>query len=605
MTCLNLIVNVLSTLLLGASNSCAQLLSAPERKDVDKAHTSGTWLDIGVPSVKNLRHISSDKRVLWFFLFATSLPIHMLFNSVVFSEISANDYVALIVTEDFVHGGFWNETDAIAQNDYLWASEQMISDLQLKAQNGTLERLENKECLQAYGISKLESTWSNVLVVTNITLQNTYIAAVSHTANQDDISWVCPNGNPCDVRGLAGNMSTWQLGGFRTDAADDAPTINPTVEYCLATPFPPQCKVKASPPLLLAVIVCNIIKLACLIHVLCQRSFEPLVTIGDAIDSFLKRPDSMSENFRTASIWTGHKFEDANTLSRSVSRPKVLRWGMTSGSTRWVACLALCLIIWICGFCLLLAAKSSSENSLWQQGMGSIDATRLVYPTIDAPLFTNVLIANAPQILVSLTYLFYNNMFTCMLLGHEISMFAAKRKPLRTTATAGQQKSTYFLQLPFRFSIPLMASMATLHWLISRSIFLVQLTVYDISGGINPSASIHACGYAGQPIILTLILGGLMVMVLGGFALRKVTPGIPIMGSSSMAISAACHANPQETKPELLPLMYGVIPGRGLDEQGREYVGFSSREVQPLVPGVEYHYSRTDKADHRSRIVYD
>ncbi|KAK1807890.1 hypothetical protein LTR12_017755 [Friedmanniomyces endolithicus] len=47
-TGLHLIINILSTLLLVASNFCAHILSAPTRDEVDNAHEDRQWLDIGV-----------------------------------------------------------------------------------------------------------------------------------------------------------------------------------------------------------------------------------------------------------------------------------------------------------------------------------------------------------------------------------------------------------------------------------------------------------------------------------------------------------------------------------------------------------------------------
>ncbi|MCJ1344677.1 hypothetical protein MMC31_002880 [Peltigera leucophlebia] len=43
---LHLLINILSTLLLGASNFCMQLLVAPTRDEVNKAHEKSCWLDI-------------------------------------------------------------------------------------------------------------------------------------------------------------------------------------------------------------------------------------------------------------------------------------------------------------------------------------------------------------------------------------------------------------------------------------------------------------------------------------------------------------------------------------------------------------------------------
>lgn len=52
---LHLLINVLSTIHLGASNYSMQCLTAPTRQDIDLAHRDNSWMDIGVPSVRNIR----------------------------------------------------------------------------------------------------------------------------------------------------------------------------------------------------------------------------------------------------------------------------------------------------------------------------------------------------------------------------------------------------------------------------------------------------------------------------------------------------------------------------------------------------------------------
>jgi hypothetical protein len=75
---LHLLINLLSTVLLSASNYSMQCLSAPTRKDIDKAHGARIWLDIGVPSIHNLRRISKKRALLWALLGLSSLPLHLL-----------------------------------------------------------------------------------------------------------------------------------------------------------------------------------------------------------------------------------------------------------------------------------------------------------------------------------------------------------------------------------------------------------------------------------------------------------------------------------------------------------------------------------------------
>jgi hypothetical protein len=75
---LHLLINLLSSILLGASNLCMQLLSAPTRAEIDKAHAMKKWLDIGIPSIRNLTHIASQRKFVWVALAAASLPLHFL-----------------------------------------------------------------------------------------------------------------------------------------------------------------------------------------------------------------------------------------------------------------------------------------------------------------------------------------------------------------------------------------------------------------------------------------------------------------------------------------------------------------------------------------------
>lgn len=69
-------INILSTLLLGASNLCMQLLVAPTRKEIDLAHRKKIWLDVGIPSWRNLSNIKCSRKWLFFVLMISSVPLH-------------------------------------------------------------------------------------------------------------------------------------------------------------------------------------------------------------------------------------------------------------------------------------------------------------------------------------------------------------------------------------------------------------------------------------------------------------------------------------------------------------------------------------------------
>jgi len=77
-TWLHLLINVLSTILLGASNYTIQCLTAPSRAEVARSHAKGDWMDIGTPSFRNLSRIARRRVFLCAILAISSLPLHLL-----------------------------------------------------------------------------------------------------------------------------------------------------------------------------------------------------------------------------------------------------------------------------------------------------------------------------------------------------------------------------------------------------------------------------------------------------------------------------------------------------------------------------------------------
>lgn len=78
---LHLSINALSTMLISASNYCAQILIAPTRQDVDAAHMKHEWYDIGVQSWRNLKKTNKRKKCTWAILMASSALLHLTYAS--------------------------------------------------------------------------------------------------------------------------------------------------------------------------------------------------------------------------------------------------------------------------------------------------------------------------------------------------------------------------------------------------------------------------------------------------------------------------------------------------------------------------------------------
>lgn len=71
-------INAVSTCLLGAGNYTMQVLNSPTREEINKRHACSRWVEIGVPSFRNLRWISKRRVVLWWLLALSSVPLHLL-----------------------------------------------------------------------------------------------------------------------------------------------------------------------------------------------------------------------------------------------------------------------------------------------------------------------------------------------------------------------------------------------------------------------------------------------------------------------------------------------------------------------------------------------
>lgn len=227
----------------------------------------------------------------------------------------------------------------------------------------------------------------------------------------------------------------------------------------------------------------------------------------------------------------------------------------------------------------------NSPNDLTKFGptvdSGSL-ASILTVPTI----LQIVLIVNTPQILVSLAYFQLNAIASIMLANAEWASFAFKRNPLRVSSPKGDQRSTYWLQLPHSYAIPLLAIFAILHWAISQSIYLTRIAVYqdDVLLPIYdlPGSTI-TLGWTSGALLLSIILGGLLFLIVLGFAIFKRYPaGLPLLGSCSLVIAAACHRRADDKEVELGPVQWGVID---MNEGGSSHCGFASERVRMPVEG--------------------
>lgn len=145
---LHLGINVHSTLLLGGSNYTMQCLSALTREEIDKGQHSRVTLDIGIPSLKNLTRATRKNVLLWGFLAVSSVPLHLVYNSALFSTLVTYSYNILVVTPEFLSRADLG-LQAYGDGNITAIQKSVIISIQgpseTKWQNMTIE-----ECKKAY-----------------------------------------------------------------------------------------------------------------------------------------------------------------------------------------------------------------------------------------------------------------------------------------------------------------------------------------------------------------------------------------------------------------------------------------------------------------------
>lgn len=220
----------------------------------------------------------------------------------------------------------------------------------------------------------------------------------------------------------------------------------------------------------------------------------------------------------------------------------------------------------------------------WKDGVGEEDAPNLIDSQFSLSFLGTVVLINLPQLVVSYVYVVYNGLFTCMLLTAEWSRYAHHRKGLRVTHPRGQQRSTYYLQLPYRYAIPLLIFSGLLHWLISQTISMANVSISDFRGKI---IQIKSAGvYSSLALILSASLGAILIIFALLFGLlRKYQPGMPSAATSSASISVVCHPPEDEVDAALLPVMFGIVEAGN----GVRRATFSSKVVTPIVPSSRTH----------------
>ncbi|KAL5385534.1 hypothetical protein DPSP01_004647 [Paraphaeosphaeria sporulosa] len=320
----------------------------------------------------------------------------------------------------------------------------------------------------------------------------------------------------------------------------------------------------------------------------------PLVTVGDAVAAFLEQPDASIRGYCTYSakdyIWKAGRRKQTLEEAESYYAEKLARrrqgiWETQQVRYAYAITRRKRKVLIIVGGLSIMNLVGSFPALGDKFSFGTWGAASTARFAIGQQRFdggsTSLLafVANAPQLFLSLIYLYFNNLFTSLALTYEWDRLGKERKSLRVTKPQGQQRETHFLQLPLKWGIPVNFTSGLLHWLASQALFLVRVDRYDREGALKEESSEAACGFS-LPALLTLSIVLVVLLFLVWFFGDKIFEmHIPLAGSCSWVISAACHASVKEAAPWLEKVQWGVVSE---EERAGETIGHCSFSALPV-----------------------
>ncbi|KAJ5728020.1 hypothetical protein N7493_004350 [Penicillium malachiteum] len=596
---LHLIINILSTCMLAASNYCMQTLVAPTREEVDASHARGEWLDIGRASMRNLGSIGGYRLGLWMILITTATPFHLLYvdfqNMILFPThnlgFPGENYLdAFIAPKDLNSSNIHSFTspalekcfacpniqNAVTRDGPSWTAALNWSQVVDEIASGNYERYYGLETCRQVSVQK----WRAVVMLSeNLTVSDGINASASIYSTNDEYFpatetstynsvYAFPFFNTSTGYGASAecfNGPQDSTGGMN-DLDWDSPIVTQLwVSECLVIRTGEHCQLLYSPPICIVILIASLIKVSAM-FLAARRGHEksqPLLTCGDAISSFMSQPDPttkglcwMSKRDIEKGYWGVSQRRGSNAQPRKLNQQRF--WFQAASIGAWIMTLFWCLGIMLIAIILMVSAHPYTEDGSQAEGLSwrsfkeifSSDTDYDDYATIqtlsqNVHTLTYVVIANCPQLIITISYYWYNSVLTSMLAAAEYSSYGKERKGLRVTwpVKGSNQRSTYNLSVPYRYIAPTLLLYIILHWMVSESFFFIWVIPYSPQNKAEPLfyGSTKAIAYSLVFVLLAVITGAVMTIILCVLAFRRFKSNIPLSGSSSVVISAACH----------------------------------------------------------------
>ena len=339
------------------------------------------------------------------------------------------------------------------------------------------------------------------------------------------------------------------------------------------------CSVSLDDLLLGIVCIFNMITVTAVSIVLLRKpysspsEFSPLVSLGDAIRSFLREPDNTTPDsclmsktdvrqgrwgFREAKFWV----------------PQDLFWLRIPSPSRWF----LTSLFWVvptglAAATLILVLLADPTGGL--AGFGATSARVAAVLPVATTTSAAALLAALPQLLLGALYLVVNSLLTTYHLSHESSLFAlAEPRPLRVSSEPeGEEITSLYHTLPRPWSWFLVLLFAGMGFVLSQSMFAAIARFPDSSSDSPPlpfpeDPTVTALGFSGTAILILVSCLLFLAITVLGQGLRR-SPSAPSISTSTTSSPSpfqghAHHVETPEPEPKPRPRTAVSVPGNPL-----------------------------------------
>lgn len=228
-------------------------------------------------------------------------------------------------------------------------------------------------------------------------------------------------------------------------------------------------------------------------------------------------------------------------------------------------------------------------RSLWKTGLGKLSEPSLTETTLcDFSVFeywvtgeflsdkwikcresylgyevlSGMILSNLPKLCVSAIYLSLNHQLTLMVQLRDWAKLTSRRQALRVSnpEPASNQVSTYWLSLPYRYSIPLLLTSVSFGWLVPQTLYFIRFAVYDDIKLDEVDHISYNLGFSAIALTVSILFGIGVFGVSVAIGFCKCAPGMPLGPSNSLVIAAACHPPETDRYSARKMVKWGAIP---------------------------------------------